>query len=125
MVDGEELDESPVVPTGATVVLDDVGIVVVVVVVVVGVLIIVMVFEIESSSRRRYPGASAWTVHVPIDTAVIVPFDAMVHTDEVLLRYVTPWPAGSVAGVETARVSPLARSRVDEGYVQPVGVLTV
>jgi cell division protein YceG involved in septum cleavage len=73
---------------GATVV--EVVLVVVVVVVVVVELTTVIVCEAVAASRSKYPVASAWTVQVPSETAVMVPFDAMVHTEVVLLRYVTP-----------------------------------
>ena len=64
-------------------------------------------------------------MHVPTDTAVMVPLDEMVHTEGVVLRYDTPCPAGSVAGLVTAKVLPLSMSSVSEVYVQPVGVFSV
>jgi hypothetical protein len=74
--------------TGARVVVGPGTVVVVVVVdvvVVVAELTMEIVFEIVAGSASRCPGASACTVQVPTDTAVMVPFEAMVQTDVVLL----------------------------------------
>ncbi len=53
-------------------------------------------------------------MHVPTDTAVMVPLEEIVHTEDVLLRYDTPCQAGSVEGLVTAKVLPLSMSSVLE-----------
>ena len=53
--------------------------------------------DLESASRRRWVGAEALRVQVPVETAVSAPVEGFtVQTEVVLDVYVTPWPAGSV-----------------------------
>ena len=151
VVDGEAVSAEPdgattgVVALGADVVCDDATVVVVAwgtavdvvgegaatVVVVAGATVVVVagastiesVRLVESASLRRWLGADALRVHVPVDTAVSAPVDAFtVHTEVVDDEYVTPWPAGSVDAVVTGKVVTPVRCNGVEPYDHVVGV---
>lgn len=111
--------EAAVVVEGATVVAGAV------VVVVTGASTIERVREVESSSRNWCVRPSAVSVHVPVDTAVSAPVEALtVQTDVVEEEYVTPWPAGSVDPETTGNVVTPDRCNGVEPYDQEVGVLS-
>jgi hypothetical protein len=61
--------------------------------------------DLVSASRRRWVGAEALRVQVPVETAVSAPVEGFtVQTEVVLDVYVTPWPAGSVDPEVTGNV---------------------
>lgn len=152
VVDGEAVSAEPdgattgVAALGADVVCDDATIVVVTwgtavdvveeegaatVVVVAGATVVVVagastiesVRLVESASLRRWLGADALRVHVPVDTAVSEPVEEFtVHTEVVDDEYVTPWPAGSVDAVVTGNVVTPVRCNGVEPYDHVVGV---
>lgn len=92
----------------ATVVVDAVTVVVVTgatVVVVAGASTMENDSDLVSASRRRWVGAEALRVQVPVETAVSAPVEGFtVQTEVVLDVYVTPWPAGSVDPEVTGNV---------------------